>query len=125
MSRELGSGDVPNALRAAGARVEIHDGNFAPDAPDDEWIPEVGRRGWIVLSKDEKIRYRLAEKRAIAQSAVRAFFLVPKGLTGPENGRILASAVTRMTKFALGNQPPFIAKVLRNGTVKMWERPRR
>ena len=44
MSRELGSDDVPDALRAAGARVETHNGNFAPDAPDDEWIREVGRR---------------------------------------------------------------------------------
>jgi hypothetical protein len=83
----------------------------------------VGRRGWIVLSKDEKIRYRLTEKRAIAQAGVRAFFLVPKGLTGPENGRILARALNRMTRFSIGNQPPFIAKVFRNGTVKMWERP--
>ncbi|MGH7353781.1 MAG: hypothetical protein ACRELS_04285 [Candidatus Rokuibacteriota bacterium] len=124
MSRELGSDDVPNALRAAGALVETHEGNFAPDAPDDHWIPEVGRHGWIVLSKDERMRYRLAEKRAIAQAGVRAFFLVPKGLTGPENGRILAGAVTRMTRFAIGNNPPFIAKVFRNGTVKMWERPR-
>lgn len=84
----------------------------------------MGRRGWILLSKDEKIRYRLAEKRAIAQAAVRAFFLVPKGLTGPENGRILASALERMRNFSIGNRPPFIAKVFRNGTVKMWERPR-
>jgi hypothetical protein len=98
----LGSGDVPNALRAAGAQVETHEGNFAPDAPDDQWIREVGRRRWIVLSKDEKIRYRLTEKRAIAQAGVRAFFLVPKGLTGPENGRILASAVNRMTRFSIG-----------------------
>ncbi len=125
MSRELGSDDVPNALRAVGARVETHEGNFAPDAPDDQWIRAVGQRGWIVLSKDEKIRYRLPERRAIAQAAVRAFFLVPKGLTGPENGRILANAVRRMTRFATGNQPPFIAKVFRNSTVKMWERPRR
>lgn len=92
--------------------------------PTDQWIPDVGRRGWILLSKDEKIRYRLAEKRAIAQAAVRAFFLVPKGLTGPENGRILASALERMRNFSIGNRPPFIAKVFRNGTVKMWERPR-
>jgi hypothetical protein len=66
-----------------------------------------------------------SEQWAIAQAAVRAFFLVPKGLTGPENGRILANAVRRMTRFATGNQPPFIAKVFRNSTVKMWERPRR
>lgn len=77
-----------------------------------------------MLTKDEKIRYRLTERRAIARASVRAFFLVPKGLTGPQNGEIFAKALDRITKFCIGNQPPFIAKVFRGGTVKMWERPR-
>lgn len=76
------------------------------------------------MTKDERIRYRLTEKRAIAQAKVRAFFLVPKGLTGPQNGAIFATALARMTRFCTGNQPPFIAKVFRNGSVKMWERPK-
>lgn len=84
----------------------------------------VGQRGWVVLTKDERIRYRLTEKRAIAQAGVRAFFLVPKNLTGPQNGEVFVRALARITKFCVGNQPPFIAKVFRNGSVKMWERPK-
>ena len=64
------------------------------------------------------------EKQAIARAKVRTFFLVPRGLSGPENGAVLAKASARMTRFCIGNQPPFIAKVFRNGTVKMWERPK-
>lgn len=77
-----------------------------------------------MLTKDEKIRYRVTEKRAITRAGVRAFFLVPKGLTGPQNGEVFARALNRMTKFCIGNQPPFIAKVFRDGKVKIWEHPK-
>ena len=104
--------------------VEIHEGNFPPAAPDEDWLPIIGQNGWVLLTKDEKIRYRAAEKRAIAQHLIRAFFLVPTKLTGPENGEVFVKALRRMERFCVGNQPPFIAKVFRNGTVKLWERPR-
>jgi hypothetical protein len=76
------------------------------------------------LTKDDKIRYRAAEKRAIAQNQIRAFFLVPRTLTGLENGEVFVKALRRMDRFCVGNQPPFIAKVFRNGSVRLWERPR-
>jgi hypothetical protein len=114
---------VPAALLAAGALVETHEGNFPPAALDEDWLPIVGQRGWVVLTKDERIRYRAAEKRAIAQNGIRAFFLVPRGLTGPENGAVFVRALRRMERFCIGNSPPFIAKVFRNGTVRLWERP--
>ncbi len=104
--------------------VETHEGSFPAAAADEEWLPIVGQRGWVLLTKDEKIRYRAAQKRAIAQNLVRAFFLVPKNLTGPENGEVFVRALRRMERFSIGNRPPFIAKVFRNGTVKLWERPR-
>lgn len=124
LSRCLGSDDVRSALIAAGVTVEIHNDHFSPNETDDVWLTEVGRRGWVVITRDERIRYRMVEKQAIARAKVRTFFLVPRGLSGPENGAVLVKALARMTRFCIGNQPPFIAKVFRNGTVKMWERPK-
>ena len=124
MARCLGAGDVADALRKAGATVQVHEGNFASDAPDEVWLTEVDRRGWVVLLKDDRIRYRFTEKQALARARVRAFFLASKKLSGPENGAIFAKAHERIQRFSRGNQPPFIAKVFRNGTVKLWERPR-
>jgi predicted nuclease of predicted toxin-antitoxin system len=43
---------VAERLRQAGAQIEIHDSHFAQDAADDDWIPEVSRRGWVILTKD-------------------------------------------------------------------------
>jgi uncharacterized protein with PIN domain len=58
LDRNLGTKQVAEALRQAGAIVEIHNDYFLPDANDEEWLPEVGKRGWIVLTKDDRIRYR-------------------------------------------------------------------
>ncbi|MGH7152226.1 MAG: hypothetical protein ACREIU_16085 [Planctomycetota bacterium] len=43
-------------MRREGARVEVHDEHFARDARDEEWLGEVGRRGWVVPTKDQRIR---------------------------------------------------------------------
>lgn len=42
---QIGRYVVADALRAAGAQVEVHIDHFPQAAPDTEWIPEVGRRG--------------------------------------------------------------------------------
>lgn len=66
VDRSLGARDVPEALRSAGVLVEVHDDHFAPDTPDIVWLAEVGARGWIVLTKDSRIRrVDRAERRAV------------------------------------------------------------
>lgn len=59
LDRSLGRFKLATALRQAGLRVEVHDDYFQQDATDEEWLAGVGQRGWIVLTKDEKIRYHV------------------------------------------------------------------
>jgi len=54
--RDLGR-QFPATLRAAGVRVERHDDHFGPDTLDEEWIGEIGRRGWVAVTRDARIRY--------------------------------------------------------------------
>jgi uncharacterized protein with PIN domain len=55
LDRSLGKKIIAEALRTAGADVRIHDDIFIQDAQDVEWLPEVGQKGWIVLTKDSHI----------------------------------------------------------------------
>lgn len=55
--RDLGK-QFPARLREAGLQVERHADHFQPATPDEVWLPEVGRRGWVVLTHDERIRYK-------------------------------------------------------------------
>ena len=42
---------------------------------DIDWIALAGRRDWVVLTKDGRIRIREAKRRALEQARVRAFCL--------------------------------------------------
>jgi len=80
VDRSLGRHTVARALRAAGALVEVHDDHFAQNAPDEVWLPEVGRRDWAVLTKDERIRYRDAETNAAIAAGVALFIFTGRGM---------------------------------------------
>jgi len=110
---------VPNALRSAGAIVETHLDHFPGNALDTEWLPEVSQRGWVVITKDWALNSNLLEQRAIAAANARVFILASGNYTGDEMATILVDALERLQKFVQGNQPPFIARILSNGQVRM------
>jgi hypothetical protein len=65
-----------------------------PDTDDEVWLREAGRQGWIVLMKDDRIRYRPGEARMVIESGVACFCLHPsKDMTGEEMGETLVKAL--------------------------------
>lgn len=50
----------------------MHDDHFPPGAKDEDWLAQVGERGWIVLTKDRRIRYRHVEWLALMKAGVAA-----------------------------------------------------
>ncbi len=119
IDRSLGRHKIANALRGAGVEVHIHDDHFAPNAKDEEWLKEAGRRGWAVLTKDRRIRYRTPAVAAIVEARVRAFVLTAGDLQGTEMAAIFLKALPAMNRFAARNPPPFIARVTRSGSVAL------
>lgn len=59
IDRSLGRHQVPQALREAGLTVhtmaEVYGEQAGQRLKDDVWLEDVGRRGWIVLMKDDAI----------------------------------------------------------------------
>jgi hypothetical protein len=55
--------------------VEVHDDHFAQNVTDIEWLREVGKRKWIVLTKDKNIRVNQLERQALIESNVAAFMI--------------------------------------------------
>lgn len=122
----LGSVDVPTALRAAGYRVELLQDHFAAGTADQTWLAEVGRRGWIVLTSDKRIRHRRAELGALIAADVVAFVLTSGNLTGAAAGRALVMAYPRMQKLVRDRASPFVASVGPSAAVKLLtDAPRR
>lgn len=120
LDRNFGSKIVAQVLRGAGEQVEIHDDHFAQDAQDPEWLTKVGERGWIVLTTDERIRYRPNEKLALLNAKVRAFVFVSQNMRAEEKAQSLLAAIPAIKRIASGHTPPFIAKIYKDGRVEMW-----
>ncbi len=108
---------MAEALRTAGATVEIHRDHFADDAPDVEWLAEVGRHGWVVLTKDDAIRRNLLERQALLAANLRAFILTSQNMSGPDMAELVVRFRHRIEKLARTTPPPFIALVTRSSVV--------
>lgn len=121
LDRSLGGRIVSETLRAQGEAVEAHDRHFVQDAADVEWLGEVGRKGWVVLSKDDRIRLNEVERSALVEAGVAAFFLNRGDLTGPQMASVFVKALPAM-KRALRRFPvPFIARISAHGEVSVLE----
>jgi predicted nuclease of predicted toxin-antitoxin system len=121
IDRCLGNKIIVETLREAYISVEIHDEHFAKDAPDTEWIPEVGKKGWIVLTKDARISKNQLERLAIANAKVKMFILTSQNLSGQDMANIFLLAIPNMRELIRINSAPFIAKIYKNGSVKIWK----
>lgn len=85
--------------------VIAHDDVFPQDTDDEVWLREAGRRSWIVLMKDDRIRYRPGEQRAVIEAGVPCFCLHPtRDMTGDEMADALASALPRILRYVERNR---------------------
>jgi predicted nuclease of predicted toxin-antitoxin system len=121
IDRAIGQKSVPEALRTAGATVEIHLDHFLPEAPDTEWLPVVSQRGWVVLTKDIAIGKNPLEVLAIAQANARVFILTSGNLKLSDMVSILVGSLEKVVRLTQGNQPPFIAKIYKDRQVTIWK----
>ena len=119
LDANLGKRVIAEALRQAGAEVQIHDDHFRQGTNDIEWLHEVGQRRWIVLTKDTQIRYRTPERTALMQASVGAFVLTAGNLSARGMADVFVRALPAIRRFVANHQRPFIAKVTRSGAVSM------
>lgn len=109
--RDLGK-QFPQILRRAGLTVERHDDHFSPRTRDEEWLAEVGRRGWVAISHDKRIRYKPNEHRAVRDHEV-ALLVVIGDATFADLAHSFVATWGRIERFITDHAPPYIAKVYR------------
>lgn len=109
--RDLGK-KFPAILRDSGLRVERHADHFAPDCPDEDWLRDVGHKGWIAVTHDSRIRYKPNELAAVVQNRV-ALLVVIGHAPYPELAKSFVSTYPRIQAFTQTHEPPYIAKVYR------------
>lgn len=96
LDRSLGRVAVPALLRADGSDlVTLAEHYGVPEdeqVADTQWIQDAAERGWPILMKDKRIRYRRAEIDAVVRHKARCFVITRGDLTsGDTADRFLAS----------------------------------
>jgi hypothetical protein len=87
---------------------------------DTEWLRDAGENGWVVLMKDDKIRYRPAELEALTASGVRAFCLTNANLRGAEMAQRLVEQLRKIEKIASDQPGPYIYRIYVDGVRPLW-----
>ena len=101
---------VAEELRRVSDEPVIYlDERFPPATPDREWLAVAGREGWLVISRDKRIRRRPGERDAIRGNRVGCFILGwRKNLTREEYVGILAGSLDEMRALFAETPRPFI-----------------
>lgn len=114
---------MPQALREAGAVVhtmaEVYGERVGQGLPDEEWLADCGRNGWLVLMKDARIRYRPSELAAIEAFGVRAFCVTNGNLRAVDQAAWLTENLDRIMR-AAELPGPFIYGVYAASVRRLW-----
>ena len=113
---------MPEALRVAGVEIRVHDELFPQGTQDVDWLREAGANRWVVITRDDRIRYNQLEKQAVIAARLRFFSITSSSLTGEEAAALILSAVGKMSRLCRQHSKRgFIAKISRGPDVKIIE----
>jgi hypothetical protein len=114
LDRSLGRIRVPQLLREAGLTLVTLAERYGVPADekisDEKWLSDCGKRQEVVLMKDTRIRYNLAEKAAINRFHVRCFCLRRQNLTGDQMAETFLRNLSRIVA-ACDEPGPFLYAV--------------
>jgi PIN like domain len=112
------------ALQAVRSDVALLDEHFPRATPDEVWLAEVGRRGWLVILRDKNIRTRPGERRAILDNRVGGFCLTQKRDPNRwEYLKLLCQTLEEMLRLFAATPRPFLFGVDQGGTFKLMTPP--
>lgn len=119
IDRSLGIEPIRSELVKLGLSVEIHDDHFPRDEEDRVWLKAVGEKGWVVLTKDQRLRYRPLELAALRNSNARVFVLIAGNLRGAEIAQVFVNALTRIYSILHSHAGPLVARISKSGQVTL------
>jgi hypothetical protein len=98
---------------------EVYGEQAAQETADTAWIALAARHGWVVLTKDDHIRRRPAERQAIEDGKVKVFCLTNAGLTFAEQASYVVANRFRIIQ-ASRKPGPYLYGVYKDRIRKLW-----
>jgi hypothetical protein len=110
---------VLDALISNSVRYERHLQHFASGTPDRDWLPFVGQQHWVLLTRDQNIRYQGIEHTLVIRYNIREFVFKAGNLNKEDLATVLMLALPQMKRVCQKYEPPFIATITKLGVVNM------
>ncbi|MBT9547647.1 MAG: hypothetical protein IV090_19805 [Candidatus Sericytochromatia bacterium] len=120
LDRCLGKKYVAKMLEEEGESYTCLDDHFDQDTPDHEWLPETGKNGWVVLTKDQNIRRRKDEYLSLTEANNAVFVYTSGSSSGPDIAEAFKKALPKINRILKKQKRPFIAKVTKSGNVELY-----
>ena len=102
---------LARGMAAFGEDVTHLQDHYPADAKDTDWLPRIGRDEWILLTRDNRVRFKPAELGAIKQHRVGAFFLGGKERSRWDLIQQVVRNWSRMNELAEKTARPFAFRV--------------
>ncbi len=97
--------------------VEYHQSHFPQGSQDPEWMPAVGRRGWILIGHDSRHHHRPMELEVIREYAMGCFYLWGNNDRSWEKMRCFLNAYERIVEAVADTPRPFIYRITKSGSL--------
>lgn len=127
IDRSLGRRVIAEAVVLAGAGVrtlaDVY-GEQEETIPDEQWLARAGTEGWLVLTKDARVRYRPAEIEAIRVNAAKVFVVSGRRLTGAQLAARVVQNLHRIEQ-AAKKRGPFVYIVYERQVKRVWPQEER
>jgi hypothetical protein len=96
------------ALTEAGIAFDRIGITVPSGAPDHVWLSHCGKHGYLALTRDQRIRYRSLEKRALMEHGVGCFTFTQGQATAEQTAGRIVELAPRMMAIAKAQPRPFL-----------------
>jgi hypothetical protein len=119
VDRNSGGRTFRDLLVGRGLKVVLHDEEFGQKVPDEHWLAEVGRRGWVAITGDNATTSSPLFLQSLDDS--KAFVFILKGLNGASaegKATCIVEAYEKIERLIQSSKPPAVWRVGKDGVVR-------
>ena len=114
------SNRLGDALTKASIQFTPHHDHFEQACLDVDWLPVVGKKGWVVVTRDKNIRRKPNELQAFKENNVLAIVLSSGSssqASAADTAELLLKLLPKLMRKIQASKPPIMLTVTILGTI--------
>lgn len=96
-------------------QIVLLDDLFAHDTEDSTWIPDIGARGWIIMTKDSAIQRRPNEQAALVSASTAVFVFTRGNVNSEQTARAIVTSLPRVREAVRRHEVPLLGRIHLSG----------